>query len=257
MHIARRAILVGCFIFIGALMGDAVHWLLPKEHVADAKGTIGMIQGLVTLLLALVLGLLVWTGYGVYAQQKSEAQSLGSQILQLDLALERLGPQGAEGRELLREELVATRKRFWGHGDGVAAATLYAESRAELKSLEAFFSALRPAGDDERAAIGAARGLFGSLVQTHYMMARQLSNPIPRALIYSVVLWAFFLFACVGMSSTINALAVMIELLGAVSVASAIFLILEFSQPYFGFLRIPSDGIDQVIEALSTARRSG
>ena len=44
------------------------------------------------LLLALVLGLLVWTSYGVYSQQQSEAHTLGSQVLQLDLALERYGP---------------------------------------------------------------------------------------------------------------------------------------------------------------------
>ena len=37
----------------------------------------GSIIGLVTLLLALVLGLLVWTSYGVYTNQNAELQSLG------------------------------------------------------------------------------------------------------------------------------------------------------------------------------------
>ena len=92
MHLARRATGIACFIFAGALIGNALQWLLPAHHVADAKATIGMVQGLVTLLLALVLGLLVWTSYGVYAQQLSEAHSLGSQILQLVLALDRYGP---------------------------------------------------------------------------------------------------------------------------------------------------------------------
>jgi hypothetical protein len=42
--------------------------------------------------------------------------------------------------------------------------------------------------------------------------------------------------------------------LGAASVASAIYLILEFSQPYRGLFRIPSDVIDQLIVALSAGQ---
>jgi hypothetical protein len=99
--------------------------------------------GLVGLLLALVLGLLVWTSYGVYSQQQSETHTLGSQVLQLDLALERYGPAADRGRELLRQELVATRKRFWGGGGARPARLAYSQSRAELRDFDRFFAALR------------------------------------------------------------------------------------------------------------------
>ncbi len=91
MIFVRRAVLVGCVIFAGCMVGVLLQRLLPTQHIADAKGAITTIQGLVTLLLALVLGLLIWTSQGVYATQRSEAQTLGSQILQLDLALEHYG----------------------------------------------------------------------------------------------------------------------------------------------------------------------
>ena len=52
--------------------GFLLQWLLPVQVVADAKGMVGSIIGLVTLLLALVLGLLVWTSYGVYTDQNAE-----------------------------------------------------------------------------------------------------------------------------------------------------------------------------------------
>ena len=82
-------------------------------------------------------------------------------------------------------------------------------------------------------------------------MARQLLSPFPSALLVSVVCWATLLFTCVGALSTFNALALIYEALGAASVASAIYLILEFSQPYLGLFRIPHQGIDQVIAALA------
>ncbi len=80
-------------------------------------------------------------------------------------------------------------------------------------------------------------------------MGSQLRDPALKALIHSVILWAILLFCCFGLGATANTLAVIVELLGAVSVASAIFLILEFSQPYTGLFRISPDGIDQLIAA--------
>jgi hypothetical protein len=256
MPFVRRAGLVMCVIFAGSLVGILLQHLLPTQHIADAKSAITTIQGLVGLLLALVLGLLIWTSYGVYSQQRSEAQTLGSQILQLDLALERFGPAADRGRELLRQELMGTRNRFWGGGAGLARMT-YCESRAELRDFDGFFAELKPSTDEQRHQLDTARQLSASIVQTHYLMSRQLNSPIPQALLISVVSWATLLFTCVGALSSANALAIIYQALGAASVASAIYLILEFSQPYLGLFRISPDGVDQVIVALSAAKSSG
>jgi hypothetical protein len=88
-------------------------------------------------------------------------------------------------------------------------------------------------------------------VQTHYLMSRQLRSPIPKALLISVVCWATLLFSCIGASSSVNALAIIYEALGAAAVASAIYLILEFSQPYLGLFRISPEGVDHVVAELS------
>jgi len=248
MTFAWRAGLIMCVIFLGATTGVLLQRWLPTQHMADAKGAIGAIQGLVTLLLALVLGLLIWTSYGVYSQQQAEAHTLGSQILQLDLALERYGPEADRGRELLKQDLQATRERFWGAGP---ARMTYCESRAEMQNFDGFFAGLKPGTDKQRHQLDTARGLAASIVQTHYLMSRQLRTPIPRALLISVVCWATLLFTCVGALSSVNALAIVYEALGAASVASAVYLILEFSQPYLGLFRISHEGIDQVIATLS------
>jgi hypothetical protein len=257
MTFVWRAVLVMGVIFAGCMVGVLLQHWLPTQHIADAKSAITTIQGLVALLLALVLGLLIWTSYGVYSQQQSETHTLGSQVLQLDLALERYGPTADRGRELLRQELQATRERFWG-GDGARPARLaYRQSRAELRDFDGFFAALKPSDDEQRHQRDTARQLSASIVQTHYLMSRQLLSPIPKALLISVVCWATLLFTCIGALSSINALAIIYEALGAASVASAIYLILEFSQPYLGLFRISSEGIDQVIAELSANKLRG
>ena len=69
MNPFARTLIVALLTFVSGLLGFLLQWLLPVQDIADAKGMIGSIIGLVTLLLALVLGLLVWTSYGVYTNQ--------------------------------------------------------------------------------------------------------------------------------------------------------------------------------------------
>ena len=79
---------------------------------------------------------------GIYSQQQSEAHTLGSQILQLDLALERYGPAADRGRELLRHELQASPERYWGGGGSEPVRLTYGEFRAELRHFDGFFATL-------------------------------------------------------------------------------------------------------------------
>ena len=78
MNPFARSVIVASLTFASGLFGFLLQWLLPVQHVADAKGMIGSIIGLVTLLLALVLGLLVWTSYGVYTNQNAEIAVAGT-----------------------------------------------------------------------------------------------------------------------------------------------------------------------------------
>ncbi|RBP07373.1 hypothetical protein DFR50_12718 [Roseiarcus fermentans] len=253
MHTStHRVMIAACVIFVGAVAGHFLQELLPAHHLSEAKSVITTVQGLVTALLALVLGLLIWTGYGVYAQQNSEMMTLIGQVLQLDVLLDRLGADGVRARALQREQLIAMRKRFWEH-DGAGPPVPYQIGRAELSRMDAFFAATKAATDEERALFDQARSLAASVVMTILLMGRQLRNPVPHGLINSVILWAGLVFCCLGATATLSVLSVAVEFVGALSVASAIFLILEFSQPYDGHFRISPDSIDHVIAALASS----
>ena len=88
-------ILVVAAATLGAgLLGVYVQGRLPDEHKSDAvRGTIGQVAGLVTLLLALVMGTVIGVSYSFFATQKAELEALSAQILQLDMALAQYGPE--------------------------------------------------------------------------------------------------------------------------------------------------------------------
>ena len=88
-------ILVVAAATLGAgLLGVYVQSRLPDEHKSDAvRGTIGQVAGLVTLLLALVMGTVIGVSYSFFATQKAELEALSAQLLQLDMALAQYGPE--------------------------------------------------------------------------------------------------------------------------------------------------------------------
>ena len=102
MTFVWRAALAMCIVLPGCLLGILLQHSFPTEHVADAKSAITTIQGLVGSSLALSWGFSSGPVIGVCSQQPAEGHTLGSEILQLDLVLERYGPQADPGRELLK-----------------------------------------------------------------------------------------------------------------------------------------------------------
>jgi hypothetical protein len=60
------------------------------------------------------------------------------------------------------------------------------------------------------------------------------------------------LFFDYGLLSDVDSLTVVLAALGAICVASAVFLILELSDPYSGLFKMPHEGFDGIVRVLTT-----
>ena len=233
-------------VFLCGVLGLWVQSLLPEAHTSDrSRDIIGGVVGLLTLLLALVLGLLIWTAYGVTNTQKTELQLLSARALEFDLEMKQYGPEGDRGRELMRTELVWAHEQFWGDESAMAAA--YEASYRNMGSMSDFLSGLHPTTDKQKQLLAAADQHYGAVGETRLLMSLQLVDPISWPLIITVIAWSCLLFCGFGLLSRRNWTTICVLALGASSVASAIFLILELSQPYTSLLRISPADLEQVI----------
>ena len=79
-----------------------------------SKEMIGAILGLVSLLLALVLGTLVGSAYGFFATQKANIETLCARSLELDLAFRQYGAETQPLREALRASMTGAYDAIWG-----------------------------------------------------------------------------------------------------------------------------------------------
>jgi hypothetical protein len=223
-----------------------------KHTSGPAPDMIGAVVGLLTLLCALVTGLLVWTASGVYAGQNMAIQILGSKVLQLDLALADYGPEANAERAALRDRLGKTIYQVWGakETDANFAANSFASAIRVMRDPEKAIGNLRRSTDEQRQALGAAKSDIEAIGQSRLQMSFALTAPISYPLLLTVVGWVFFLFCGFGLMSRGGAMSVATLAVGAIAVASAVLLILDLSNPYSGVFRASSAPLEQVLAVM-------
>ena len=256
MNSLNRAIVVALITFGASAVGMALQSVVPANILTQSKVTVGAMVGLVTLLLALVLGLLVFTAFSVFTTQQSEAQSLGPVIAEIEVALDQYGPEAVGGRAGLRAALERSRVRFFGDSKQGPQPFTFEEMKATLRGLNSYFDSLKPVTDSQRRWLASAWDLAKKYQDTQMLMARQLAAPFPPYVLVVVVCWASALFLGNGLVATPNAVTALAHLAGAIAVASATFLILELSSPYTGVIRLSPAGIDRVLAALGEVEAS-
>ena len=213
------------------------------------KDMLGAVVGMVTLLSALVLGLLIWTAYGVYAGQNTAIQTLAAKALQLDLALSDYGPEANDVRAQARQALGKSIDEIWGSNENDVAfvGENFASAIHNLRDREASLARLHPSTDAQKEALAAAKATVDSIGQSRLQMSFALASPISIPLIVIVVAWATFLFFAYGLMSGGSVTSFIATTAGALAIASAAYLILDLSSPYSGLFRPSSAPLEQVL----------
>lgn len=245
---------VAAVVFVCGLVGLALQRVVPERlTTGPAADMIGAVLGLLSLLAALVMGLLIWTAYGVYSGQNLAIQSLAARILQYDLALTDYGPGADAGRALLRQDLANTITEIWGAdlSDGQFVAVTFQRALANLKRRETYLDSLAPETDTERTALAAARQSVDAIAQSRLSMAFALSSPVSWPLIFTVVGWTAILFLGFGLKSRLGGMSLVALAVGSAAVASAAWLIVDLSRPYSGLFHASPAPLEQTLGYVS------
>jgi hypothetical protein len=254
MNDEELALALGAVVFVGGALGLVLQWLLHERFTTGgSRDMIGAVVGLVTLLSALVLGLLIWTSYGVYSGQSLAVQSLAAKLLQLNLALTDYGSEADAGRAQLRQDLSITLKDVWGSNQAAGQFSMqnFADAIDNLRHKERYLGSLTPSTDAQKQALASAMQTMDSIGQSRLQMSFALDSPVSYPLIYLVVGWVTGLFCGYGLMSRITLMSVLALAFGAFAVASAVYVILDLSSPYSGVFRASPTPLEKVLAYMS------
>jgi hypothetical protein len=232
---------IGCVafacVFGGALIGMALRRILPEHHLStDSKEVIKLAMGLTATMSALVLALLIASAKSSYDAQRNELTQLSATIILLDRGLAHYGPETKGARDLLRRYVAEMHDQIWVN-DRTSAAEL--EPTAMLG--ESFYDNLQqlsPQTDVQRSIKLEAQKMSVDLGQTRWLLSEQRGSSIPMPFLVLLVFWVTIIFLSFGLFAPPNATVIAALFLCALSVAGAIFLILELDRPFGGLVRI-------------------
>ncbi len=245
------SVAVAVVTFGVGLLGLYLKRLVLERHMsAGSRDMIGAVIGLLSLLLALVLGTLVGSAYGFFASQKADIETLCARALELDLAFRQYGEETQPLREALKGSMQEALDAIRGDS---AAYQRHFELGGYMSKFEKWnetLSSLTPRSPAQTALVSSMGASSATFQHTRLLMSLELASPISWALIVIVVSWATLLFFGFGVTSGLNPTSLGALAFGSFAVASAIFLILELNQPFTGLFRVPSAPIERTIVAL-------
>jgi hypothetical protein len=222
---------------------------LPQHHLSsESKDIVRLGTGLLGTMAALLLGLLVASAKSSYDAEKAEVTQMAARIAFLDRVLANYGAEAGEARDLLRRSLARAIERMWPQP---SAGPAQLDPGAGGK--EALYDAIHrlPAQNDMQQSLKSqALGMLSDIGQTRWLLYEQRGSSISHPFLIVVVAWLTIIFVSLGLFAPPNATVIATLLLCALSVAGAIFLILELDHPFDGMIRISSAPMRVALEHL-------
>jgi positive regulator of sigma E activity len=229
--------LVFACVFGAALIGMLLRYVLPEHHFsADTKDTVKLAMGLVATMAALILGLLVASAKSAYDTESSGVTQMAAKIVFLDRMLANYGPETKEAREVFRRTVARMAERMWPEKPAEHSQLDPSASRGE--AMYAAIEKLTPKSELQTSLKDHALTTALELSQMRWLEFEEADSSISAPMLYILTLWLAILFVSFGLFSPSNGTVVAALMLAALSVAGAIFLILELNTPFNGMMQI-------------------
>ena len=244
------SIAAGCIV-AGVLVGMWLQILLPTDHLSDkSQATVTLGAGMIATMSALVLGLLVSSAKNSYDVANADIAQIGAKFIALDELLAEYGPETKPLREQLKTTLAERIDAIWLRQTNAPSGLRAIEASKITATLQKRWSELVPVNDEQKMLLPELRQINGDIRQNRLLLIEQQQEGLPPVLLGLLVFWLTLLFVSFGLFAPRNVTVISVLLVCALSVASAIFLILEMNHPLEGIIQVSSAPLRKAVELI-------
>ena len=235
----------------GFLVGKWLQYQLPDHHLSkESQDTIKLGTGMVATMSALVLGLLVSSAKNSFDTVNVAIAQNGARIIQLDHVLGEYGPETRAVREQLKNSVTERVAKVWSKsasgGNGLNAV----EKSTSVLDVQTSLRALTPRNDQQKSTLNQALQICTEIWQSRLLLVEEQQEAMPSVFLVLLVFWLTMLFLSFGLFSPGNATVFAVQMICALSVSSAVFLILEMNHPLDGFIKVSSAPLLKALELI-------
>ncbi|MGH6645031.1 MAG: hypothetical protein ACRED3_20280, partial [Bradyrhizobium sp.] len=181
-----------------------------------------------------------------YDAQNTNIRQLGTNAVLLDQMLAKYGPDAKAARTLLREIIPSAIARIWRESIDGGGGPAFAVSG----TAERFYNAvedLKPANAEQTSLKSRIIDITTDMGRTRLLVFTQSDNAIPVPFFIVLTFWLAVIFASFSLFAEPNRLVIAAVLVFAVSVSSALFLIVDLSHPFNGLMQISNHHLRAVL----------
>lgn len=238
-------------IFGGALIGILLRAILPEHHLRDdSKDVIKLGAGVIATLTALVLGLLVGSAKSSFDAMNTLIMQSGAKIITLDQTLGQYGPEAKEVRNMLRNTVATAIQKAWPESYDNETGLKAVEASAGAVNLINSIRELKPTNDSQRQLQSQALQLGNDLLQSRWLLIEENQNELPTPFLVVLLCWLTILYATYGLFTPRNATVIIVLLVCAFSMSSAIYMIVEMNRPFEGVIKVSSAPLLKALQHL-------
>lgn len=235
--------LVGIIVFVctfcGAVAAMTLRAHLPEHHLGDpTKDTVKLGIGLIATMTALILGLVTASAKSSFDELNTTIRHTAADILTLDRALERYGPETGDIRALLKAALAKRVEAIWAPGAPAPADLLPNQARRDAEQVADRIRALTPQTADQRWLQTRALEVCERVLEARWLIFANQGPSVPAVFLGTIVFWLTVTFASFGLFAPRNSMVVAVMVVCALSVSGAVFLILELDGAFRGVIQV-------------------
>jgi hypothetical protein len=250
----------------GSALGVFVRRFLSERH--RSPETNDLIRLVVTMLVtfaALVLGLLTSSVKASFDAVDTDLRGVAIQLIQLDRSLRIYGSETLPARNLLRSYTAAKIAATWANepappGDYYPKNPPRSSSGEEIENtdlgqllteLETDLRDLHPLDPMHRQLSLTILNQFELLMRMRWKVIEESHKSISIPFYGVLTFWLVIVFASFGLSAPRNLLSYVTIMLGALSIASVIFVMLDLDTPFSGLFMVSSQPMRDALAQLS------
>lgn len=236
------------FAMAGAVLGLNLARRMPQHELdSQSRDSIKLAVGLIATMTALVLGLVTASAKSTFDSLSAAVKTSAVEVLALDRTLARFGPETAEIRADLKRAVALRVALTWPADSSQSSDVDPLKQASSVEGVGNRILTLVPADDLQRALKVRAVGLAEKLLEGRWIMHAGSSASVPLPFLGVLTLWITVTFTIFGMLAPSNRTVVSVLAACAMSVGTALFIILEMDGPFDGVLTVSGEPLRQAV----------
>jgi hypothetical protein len=233
---------IGAAVFL-CLAGAALFCLFLHERLPASQreerthGVVKLAIGMVVVMTSLVLGLLIGSVQNSFNGIDHNVHAFSTQLILLDRELKLYGPQTQATRALLATYVQRALDGTWP-ASGKAVVVEDSQAGQILDEVEQSLKQIKPGDPQQAETWNGAFAHLQKVVELRWSLIQQSGDTIATPVLVILVGWLMVIFASFGYNAPRNGVVVGTLLLCSLSIALAIYLIVELDGPFTGMIQV-------------------